>query len=391
MTLGTTSGAGDGNGGASRDGSERRGSGTLALYGPFAFSYVVGALLLASLVYWAGFWDVLANTRALSILVEGGIVPLTDMDVGYGIGAPDPTYYVASKDDVDWALLGLCVVLFFALAAVKALQFHRITRAFGIPGSFGRNMGAYVYGHGLNRMLPYDVGDAASATALSSRGATLAEAGRVVTVQRLFIYFEIGFFALVGLYYVGPMSWVSQLFWPVAILVVAWFLVQPTAARAAARRRFAALRSRAGGAALDSLRLIAQRPATLIELMLLSIASFLVVDTAAYFIAQAFTGDIVLLNATGPQILMALVAGYIARLVPLTPGGIGQFEWGFTAALFATEMDPAVAVSIAILVSLVRYLAGGLVFLFVVLAYRLETSLGRALELVRVVRPGEPA
>jgi uncharacterized membrane protein YbhN (UPF0104 family) len=126
-----------------------------------------------------------------------------------------------------------------------------------------------------------------------------------------------------------------------------------------------------------------RRPIVLVELALLSIASFLVVDTAAYFIAQAFTGEIVLLNATGAQILMALVAGYVARLVPVTPGGIGQFEWGFTAALFATGMDPAVAVSIALLVSLVRYVTGALVFLVVVLAYRVETSLARTLELVR--------
>jgi uncharacterized membrane protein YbhN (UPF0104 family) len=125
--------------------------------------------------------------------------------------------------------------------------------------------------------------------------------------------------------------------------------------------------------------------------MFLAIASFLVVDMAAYLIAQAFTGELVLLNATGPQIMMALVAGYIARLVPLTPGGIGQFEWGFTAALLATEMDPAVAVTIAILVSIVRYLAGGLIFLFVLLAQRTETSLPRSLELVRVVRPEEAA
>ncbi len=240
-------------------------------------------------------------------------------------------------------------------------------------------------------MLPYDVGDAASASALETRGATLAEGTRVVSVQRHFLYFEIAFFALVGLYYVGLTSWIVQLFAPVAILVVAWFLVQPSTATQAVRRRLAAVRSGAPGTAVDTLRTFARRPATLVELMLLSIAAFLVVDTAAYFIAQAFTGEIVLLNATGPQILMALVAGYIARLVPLTPGGIGQFELGFTAALYATGMDPAVAVSIALLVSLVRYLAGGLVFLFTVLAYRLETSLARTLELVRVARPGETA
>lgn len=382
-------GPGDGAGAPSRDGFEHRAARAKGLYGPFAFSYVVGALLLGSLVYWAGFWGVLANTRALSILIDGGIIPLTDMDVGYGLGAPDLGYYVASQDDVDWGLLVICVGLFVVLAAVKALQFHRISHAFGIAGSFGRSLRAYVYGHGLNRMLPYDVGNAASAAALEARGATLAEGRKVVSLQRFFLYFEIAFFALVGLYYVGLTSWITQLFWPLAILLVAWFLARPATARRTMRRRLAATRSEARKAALNTLRFLARRPATLVELMLLSIASFLLVDTAAYFIAQAFTGEIVLLNATGAQILMALVAGYIARLVPVTPGGIGQFEWGFTAALFATGMDPAVAASIAILVSLVRYFTGALVFLFVVLAYRVETSVGRTFELVRAVRPGE--
>jgi uncharacterized membrane protein YbhN (UPF0104 family) len=307
------------------------------------------------------------------------------MDVGYGLGAPDVTFYVASQDDVDWGLLGLCVGLFVLLAIVKALQFHRITVALGIEGSFGQSLRAYVYGHGLNRMLPYDVGDAASASALEARGATLAEGTRVIAIQRVFLVFEIAFFALVGLYYVGLASWVTQLFWPAAILLVAWFLVRaPGSGRPGPRRALRAARARLGP--------LERRPAVLAELALLSIASFLVVDTAAYFIAQAFTGEIVLLNATGAQILMALVAGYVARLVPVTPGGMGQFEWGFTAALFATGMDPAVAVAIALLVSLVRYVTGALVFLVVVLAYKVDTSLARTLQLVRGPRaPAEEA
>jgi uncharacterized membrane protein YbhN (UPF0104 family) len=355
------------------------------LYGPFAFSYVFGVVLLVALVWWSGLWSVLANTRALSVLVDGGIIPLTDMDVGYGLGAPDVTYYVASQDDVDWGLLVLCVGLFVLLAIVKALQFHRITAALGIEGSFGRSLRAYVYGHGLNRMLPYDVGNAASASALEARGATLAEGRRVVGIQRLFLYFEIAFFALVGLYYVGLTAWITQLIWPVVILLVAWFLVRaPGSGRPRLTQAVHAAR-----ALLGSLR---RRPAVLAELALLSIVAFLVVDTAAYFIAQAFTGEIVLLNATGAQILMALVAGYIARLIPVTPGGIGQFEWGFTAALFATGMDPAVAVAIALLVSVVRYFTGALVFLVVVLAYKVDTSLARTLELVRGGRvPAEEA
>jgi uncharacterized membrane protein YbhN (UPF0104 family) len=311
----------------------------------------------------------------LSVLIDGGIVPLTDMDAGYGLGAPDATYFVASQDDVDWGLLALCVGLFVLLGIVKALQFHRITVALGIDGTFGRSLRAYVYGHGLNRMLPYDVGNAALASALEARGATLAEGHRVVALQRVFLYFEIAFFALIGLYYVELTSWITQLFWPLVIVGLAWFLVRVPGSRPSPRRLAAGMQAAIGA--------LIRRPIVLVELALLSIASFLVVDTAAYFIAQAFTGEIVLLNATGAQILMALVAGYVARLVPVTPGGIGQFEWGFTAALFATGMDPAVAVSIALLVSLVRYVTGALVFLVVVLAYRVETSLARTLELVR--------
>ena len=67
------------------------------MYGPFVFSYVLRGLLLAALIHWAGFWGVLGNTRALSILIDGGIVPLTDQDVGYGLGAPDVSYYIASR------------------------------------------------------------------------------------------------------------------------------------------------------------------------------------------------------------------------------------------------------------------------------------------------------
>jgi uncharacterized protein (TIRG00374 family) len=368
-----------------------RAAGARGFYGPFVFSYVLGGVLLAALIHWAGFWGVLGNTRVLSVLIDGGIVPLTDQDVGYGLGAPELSYYIASQDDVDWGLLGLCVALFVVLAVVKALQFHRITHALHIEGSFGRSLRAYVFGHGLNRMLPYDVGNAATASALEARGATLADGRRAVYIQRLCLYFEIAFFALVGLYYVGLTTWITQLFWPFVILLLAWFLARPV--RSGRRReRLAAARAavtRSVRAALSTVRSLAQRPVVLAELAVLSIASFLVVDTAAYFIAQAFTGEIVLLNATGAQILMALVAGYIARLVPVTPGGIGQFEWGFAAALAVTGMDLAVAASIAILVSLVRYFTGALVFLVVVLAYKVETSVARTFEIVRGT--GSPA
>ena len=72
---------------------------------------------------------------------------------------------------------------------------------------------------------------------------------------------------------------------------------------------------------------------------------------------MAFTGDVVRLHVDYSVLLMAVVASAIARLIPLTPGGIGLLEWGFAAALALGGVGVPEAVTIAVLFNLMRYTA----------------------------------
>ena len=82
-----------------------------------------------------------------------------------------------------------------------------------------------------------------------------------------------------------------------------------------------------------------------------------------------------ILNVTFAQMTMGLVGGYTARLIMFTPGGLGQWEWGCAAALYVSGLGFPEAATIAILVSMVRYISGGILFAIVALGPGVETSL----------------
>jgi uncharacterized membrane protein YbhN (UPF0104 family) len=93
--------------------------------------------------------------------------------------------------------------------------------------------------------------------------------------------------------------------------------------------------------------------------------AFALEDIAAYLIAMAFTSTYVILKVDFSVLLMAVVASYIARLIPLTPGGIGQFEWGFATALYIGGVGLPECVAIAVLDNALRYVSGTLLLAWV--------------------------
>jgi uncharacterized membrane protein YbhN (UPF0104 family) len=131
------------------------------------------------------------------------------------------------------------------------------------------------------------------------------------------------------------------------------------------------------------LRRLFEDPKVLMTLAILSILAFFIDDFTPYLISQAFTTDFVILNVTFPVIQMGVVAGYIARQVPLTPGGIGQWEWGFAAALYMGGVGFPEAATIALLESLMRHGTGVLVFGAVMLLKGSNTSIREVLPRVR--------
>ncbi|MBM3678451.1 MAG: hypothetical protein FJW96_11300 [Actinobacteria bacterium] len=337
--------------------------------------WAIGLGAIGALVHFADPWIVAAYTRVLDLLIGGGIIPLTDADEGFGRGVPDLELYVASQDPVAWSLVLVALVLLGLMTFAKALQFHRFCRLLGCRVSFAQSAFGYVHTHVVSRLVPFSAGWSAQATTLEWNGVEPRTAGRAVFLGRGFQVFETALFALVGLVLLGPIDGILLLGWPLVILALAVFLTTTREGRRGrARSRVAASRELG--------RSLLRRPATFGELALYSIAAFLLMDVAAYTVSQAFTSEHVILNAETSLILMGIVGGYIARLVPIAPGGLGQFEWGFALVLYTGGLGFPEAATITLLVSAARYVAGGLMLAVVFLVARsaerprLETIIG---------------
>lgn len=331
-------------------------------------SWTTGIAMLVALVHFGGVWNILANTRLLDPLIRGGIIAQTDMDEGFIYGIPDQQYYLAAKDAIDWELVVFSAGMFMLLWFIKAYQFHAVARLSGIAGSFGEHARAHLYGRGVGRLVPYGAGTAATASALEAKGVQPERTAKVMFTSEIFIGFEIVVFALIGLYLNGVTTWLGELFWPLVIVAIAWFLVRPAKGERGGLRDTRV-------AVTQAIRALAQEPRMLVWLCFLSIIAFLLADEGAYLIAQAFTSENVILNIQGGVILMAVVGGQLARLVRFTPGGIGQYEWGFASVLYVGGVGFPEAATVALLVGALRYFTGGLVFLVLMLTRGVDTNL----------------
>lgn len=351
-------------------------SGTAAL---FAFAYLAAIALLVVLIYNGGVWNVLGNTRLLSPLIDGGIVALTDADNGLLVpeGVPDLAYYVSSQDPVDWLLVLLAAGIFLGIWALKAVQFHGLARFAGLTGGFGEHGRAMVYGHGIGRILPFRSGDVAAAAVLEGQGVPIEQASGVVGLARAFVVFEILVFAFVGLLLSGVTTWIGELFWPCVILLGAHLLTR----RGSTRAEHRAARRESLSEARATIATLAASPRVAIRLAVLSVLAFFLLELAAYIISQAFTSSNVILNVEFTVITMGLVGGYLASLIQVTPGGLGQFEWGMATALYAGGLGFPECVTLALLVTAVRYVAGSALFAALMLGPGVESSAARALTL----------
>lgn len=352
------------------------------LFWPFLLSYLIAIAAIYQLIVSGGGWNLLGITRLLYPLSQSGIIAVTDADEGFIHGLPDPKFYAYAHDPVSWGLVGLAALLFVAVWALKSLQFDMIARFCGSPGSYGSHGRAYLYGRGVNRILPFDAGKVAAASALEGQGVSIERAAQVVWLAGLFIVFETVSYALYGLFSVGINRWLSMLAWPLIILAASYLFVRVGKGEGGGPRDWF-LKARQG------IRSINSQPGLLLRLALISLLAFFLIELAAYVISQAFTGSFVVINVAFKIVMMGVVGGYVARLIPVTPGGLGQWEWGFATAVYAGGLGMPEAVALAVLVTLVRYITGGLLMVILLMTRGVETNLPRVLELYN--RPAEPA
>lgn len=322
---------------------------TRNLLGAWLLSLVVGLGLMGSLVYFAGIWNILANTRLLDLLISAGVIRYHDVQQGIVDGVAQHKHFLASQDLIDYRLVLGVAVLYLAFWGFKIIQFHNVARTLGLKGGFREHARAWMYGEWYNRWLPYKFGDAATAAALEAQGSSLADAGDALFVQDCCVKFEIAFFALLGLILTGWTMWFGQLFWPVVMCLGFYLLVRgASAANVPAGVDLGARRK-------ALLQTLANDPMLLVKLAVLSILAFLADDLAPYTAAMAFTSDNVILNVNFLVIQAGVVTGYIARYHRVSPGGIGQYEWGLALAVMMGGSALPEAATIALLDFAIRY------------------------------------
>ncbi|MBW1787284.1 MAG: flippase-like domain-containing protein [Deltaproteobacteria bacterium] len=326
-----------------------------------------------------------SSTRLLDLLMSAGVIAYTDMDYGFIRGIPNLGDYLKSQDAVDGRLVIICFCIYFGFYLVKAAQFHTIARAYGLKGSFGRHARAFLYGVGLNRLLPYNAGDIGVVSALEGQGEPRERAASVIYAQDMFVWFEIAFFLFLGLVLTGwGMTFAQTL--PALIFFGALYFIT----RKARSNQGPEARDN-GGAYKRILHGLANDPWLLVKLGVLSLFAFFLDDITPFVTSQAFTSQYVHLNVPFLIIQAGVVSGYIASRVPITPGCIGQFEFGFGTALVMGGVALPEAITIAILDGMIRHGSGLILFMVVKIWHGVETDLRTVLDTFAGRTGGAPA
>jgi len=322
------------------------------LLAALALPWVACVTLLSFLAMAGGLWNLVANTRVLNLMIEGGVVRFHDKQIGPIDGVPELKYFIASQDPVAWPLLGLALVCMGVFWTLKGLQLGHLVRKAGIDGDSLDTFRMYFVSQSRDRWLPMRAGDQVIASELAAAGAEVSAQAAVVDNVRLIVIAELAFFSIVSLAFLGWTGWLEQAFWGLFILLVAYW-----ATRSASGWRMAIDYV---GAAQRAFRPMTDKPLVFLGIFALSLVAFFAEHVGVYLLSQAFTSTHVIINIEFPVFLMALVAGNIARLIPVTPGGLGQFEWGFAMAIYLSGTGMPEAVTMAVLFAAMRYLGGGL-------------------------------
>ncbi|MGQ0679760.1 MAG: lysylphosphatidylglycerol synthase domain-containing protein [Actinomycetota bacterium] len=344
----------------------------------YALAIVVFVLIVVTLVSMGQLWPVLGYTRVLDWMVRSGVVQLHDGQLGFVTGGVDLLgYWFASQDPVDMGLLLFALVLLVGSWVARGVQFHGITRFCGIASTMGMSLRGHFYGRGVDLFLPYSAGRTATVASLRGQGAPGDRAALAAFVSQLFLGIEIIGFGLIGIVVMGWTIWFQLMAWAAVLVFAAHLLIN---GRTGLRTPSSA---RAWSSTKAMTHSLLSQPWTVLRFGSMSALAFGLEVAVIYALGHAFSGPNVVLLIEPPLLMMALVAGYLASWVKVTPGGIGQFELAFAAALYLGGTGIPDTVAVTVLYMAFRYLVGGIILATVNLAYGAGTNLREVTELQR--------
>lgn len=318
-------------------------------------AWLVAAALLAGLVWAGGLWNQLANSRVLDLLMRSGVVAFTDADQGFYKGVPETKYYVASQDPVDWGMLAVTVAVLVGVMVLRGLGFAAVARFLGAVVARSAAATAYVRGLASGAFRPFGLGRASMATSLEELGVMRRTANGSLVLVRFVHLCTLAVFTAIGLITLSWSTALGQLVWPVGIVAVAYFLVRPARSDPTAARPFDGFGQAAS--------ILAQEPSSFARIAVLHLIAFFGEVIAVYTLSQSFTSANVILNIDFQIVLMAVVAAHVASYVDVTPGGLGQFEWGMAMALYIGGTGMPESVTIPLLYAVLRYAVLGVTYL----------------------------
>lgn len=330
-------------------------SNSLKIAGPLTLAILLGVILLVVLIA-ADPWKFMAITRLLDVLIEAGFIQYHDAHPGFIAGVATPEHYYQSQEPINWGMVALAALVIVAYSCLKGLQFHVLARAYGSVGSLGQHLRAYFYGDGLDRFLPFNMGIIGATNALVGYGMPEDRAKSVVFLSRVATVFEVSAFAILGLILLEWTHWLSHIAYSAIALGVAWQLVSKAGYASVVPPPLEFFRK----AGTEVAALARARPALVVGLALLSLVAFGTMDLGAWVAMAAFDTVVTLIHVEPLVLMMSLVSAYIAaRLVPVTPGGIGQWELGFATLLVLGDTDISLPLlCIAVVVNLLRIATG---------------------------------
>ena len=140
----------------------------------------------ALLVHFGGIWNLLANIARCSTCSAAAASSRSPTPTrGSSRASRTPSSTSLATQPIDWELLLVAAGLFLLMWGLKAAEFHGLCRFVGLEGSLGQHARAWFYGHGVNRLVPYEAGQVAKAEVLEGQGGDPVRAAQAVHLSSL--------------------------------------------------------------------------------------------------------------------------------------------------------------------------------------------------------------